>query len=555
MLFANHSKHLMMKKILFSITLLMSCSLLSNAQGRNAFPVQLTIANGIIEGNYDTHTGIQKYFGVPFAKPPVGNLRWKDPQPVDNWKGVKQTKQFGPRPVQADVFGDMDSRSDGVNEDCLYLNVWTPALRNTKGLPVLVYFYGGGYVAGDASEPRYDGEAMAKQGIVVVSCNYRLGIFGFLAHPELRAESPHKSSGNYGLLDQVAALQWVQKNIAAFGGDPKKVTIAGESAGSISVSYQMASPLAKNLIAGAIGESGAGINPTLSPVTLTEAEKTGAEFAAKAGYPTLAKLRALSTREVYEIYNESKRFGFPVVLDGYFLPKTIPQIFNAKQQAQVPLLLGWNSAEIPGAAFMYGQPFKEENYVARVKAEYPNDFNEVLKLYPHASDTEIEMSATQLASDRFIAYSTWKWFDLHRNNSEQPVYRYLYSKLRPPLADASLTAGLAGGTVQADPNAPKPPAALGAPHACEIEYCMGNLPLVKQYAWTADDFKVSETMFSYFANFIKTGNPNGNKLPEWPAAKKGDSTPPVMVIDTQSKATKAANDARYDFLDKAYKNK
>lgn len=544
-----------MKKILFSIALLMSCSLLSNAQGRNAFPVQLTIANGIIEGNYDTHTGIQKYFGIPFAKPPVGNLRWKDPQPVDNWKGVKQTKQFGLRPIQTMVFGDMDSRSDGVSEDCLYLNVWTPAQRNTKGLPVLVYFYGGGYVAGDASEPRYDGEAMAKQGIVVVSCNYRLGIFGFLAHPELSAESPHKSSGNYGLLDQVAALQWVQKNITAFGGDPKKVTIAGESAGSISVSYQMASPLAKNLIAGAIGESGAGINPTLSPVTLAEAEKQGTDFAVKAGYPTLARLRALSTREVYEIYNESKRFGFPVVLDGYFLPKTIPQIFNAKQQAQVPLLLGWNSAEIPGAAFMYGQPFKEENYVARVKAEYPNDFNEVLKLYPHGSDAEIEMSATQLASDRFIAYSTWKWFDLHRNNSEQPVYRYLYSKLRPPLADASLAAGLAGGTVQADPNAPKPPAALGAPHACEIEYCMGNLPLVKQYAWTADDFKVSETMFTYFANFIKTGNPNGDKLPEWPAAKKGDAAPPVMVIDTQSKAIKAANDARYDFLDKAYKNK
>lgn len=533
----------------------MSTYFLSIAQSRNAFPVQLTIANGIIEGNYDTHTGIQKYFGVPFAKPPVGSLRWKDPQPVDNWKGVNQTKVFGPRPMQTMVFGDMDSRSDGVSEDCLYLNVWTPAQRNTRGLPVLVYFYGGGYVAGDASEPRYDGEAMAKKGIVVVSCNYRLGVFGFLAHPELSAESPHKSSGNYGLLDQVAALQWVQKNIAAFGGDPKKVTIAGESAGSISVSYQMASPLAKNLIAGAIGESGAGINPTLAPVSLAEAEKTGADFATKAGYNSLAKLRALSTREVYEIYNESKRFGFPVVMDGYFLPKTITEIFNAKQQAQVPLLLGWNSAEIPGAAFMYGQPFKEENYVARVKAEYPKDFDEVLKLYPHGSEAEIEMSATQLASDRFIAYSTWKWFDLHRNNSEQPVYRYLYSKLRPPLADASLSAGLAGGTVQADPNAPKPPAALGAPHACEIEYCMGNLPLVKQYAWTADDFKTSETMFTYFANFIKTGNPNGDKLPEWPAAKKGDTEPPVMVIDTQSKAIKAANDARYDFLDKAYKNK
>ena len=525
------------------------------AQSNNAFAVQTTIANGAIEGNYDTQTGIQKYFGIPFAKPPVGNLRWKAPQPIENWKGVKETKKFGPRPMQTIVFGDMNSRSNGVSEDCLYLNVWTPALRITKGLPVLVYFYGGGNVAGDGSEPRYDGESMAKKGIVVITCNYRLNIFGFFSHPELSAESPYKASGNYGLLDQVAALQWVQKNIAAFGGDPKKVTIAGESAGSISVSYQMASPLAKKLIAGAIGESGAGINPTLAPVPLAEAEKTGADFVKNAGYTTLAKLRTLSTREVYEIYNESKRFGFPVVIDGYFLPKTLPQIFNAKEQAQVPLLVGWNSAEVPGQAFMYGQPYKEENYVARVKAEYPNDFEEVLKLYPHSSDQEIEVSATQLAADRFIAYSTWKWFDLHRNNSSQPVYRYLYSKLRPPLADNSLASGLAGGTVKAEANAPKPPAVLGAPHACEIEYCMGNLHLVKEYAWASDDFKVSETMLNYFANFIKTGNPNGTKLPEWTAAKPGETSPPVMILNTESKTMNAANDARYEFLDKAYKNK
>jgi para-nitrobenzyl esterase len=544
-----------MKKLLFLVLSVTALKFEAAAQSNNAFAVQTTITNGIVEGNYDTQTGIQKYFGVPFAKPPVGNLRWKAPQPIENWKGVKETKKFGPRPMQTIVFGDMNSRSNGVSEDCLYLNVWTPAKRNTKDLPVLVYFYGGGNVAGDASEPRYDGESMAKKGIVVITCNYRLNIFGFFAHPELSAESPYKASGNYGLLDQVAALQWVQKNIATFGGDPKKVTIAGESAGSISVSYQMASPLAKKLIAGAIGESGAGINPTLSPVPLAEAEKTGADFAKNAGYTTLAKLRALSTREVYEIYNESKRFGFPVVIDGYFLPKTLPQIFNAKEQAQVPLLVGWNSAEIPAGAFMYGQPFKEENFIARVKAEYPNDFEEVLKLYPHSSDQEIEISATQLSSDRFIAYSTWKWFDLHRNNSAQPVYRYLYSKLRPPLADNSLASGLAGGTVKADPNAPKPPAAVGAPHACEIEYCMGNLHLVKEYAWTPDDFKVSETMLSYFANFIKTGNPNGDKLPEWTVAKPGEASPPVMILNTESKTVNAANDARYEFLDKAYKNK
>lgn len=193
------------------------------AQGNNAFAVQTTIANGIIEGNYDIKSGIQTYFGVPFAKPPVGNLRWKAPQPPDNWKGVKETKKFGPRPMQTVVFGDMNSRSNGVSEDCLYLNVWTPANRNTKDLPVLVYFYGGGNVAGDASEPRYDGESMAKKGIVVITCNYRLNIFGFLAHPELSAESPYKASGNYGLLDQVATLQWVQKILLLLVATLKKL--------------------------------------------------------------------------------------------------------------------------------------------------------------------------------------------------------------------------------------------------------------------------------------------------------------------------------------------
>ena len=277
--------------------------------------------------------------------------------------------------------------------------------------------------------------------------------------------------------------------------------------------------------------------------------------AQKAGYSNLAKLRAASARDIYEIYDESKRFGFPVVIDNYFLPKTLPEIFNAKQQAQIPLLLGWNSAEIPGQAFMQGQPYKYENYIERVKKEYPSDFDEVLKLYPHGSEKEIELSATGLAADRFISYSTWKWFDLHRNNSSQPVYRYLYSKLRPPLADNTMAAGLAGGTLKKDANAPEPPKAVGAPHACEIEYCMGNLHLINEFAFTPDDYKVSETMFNYFANFVKTGNPNGAKLPDWTVAKAGDKTPPVMIIDVESKTEKAQNDGRYEFLDKAYKNK
>ena len=519
---------------------------------QNAFPVQAQTDKGIVEGNYDTHTGIQTYFGIPFAKPPVGELRWKAPQPMDPWEGVKETKKFGPRPMQTMVFGDMKSRSDGVSEDCLYLNVWTPAKRNTRGLPVLVYFYGGGNVAGDASEPRYDGESMAKKGMVVVTTNYRLNIFGYLAHPELSAEAPYKASGNYGSLDQQAALQWVRDNIEAFGGDPSRVTIAGESAGSIGTSTLMASPLSRELIAGAIGESGAAIHPTMAPVPLAEGEKQGAEFLKQAGVASIADLRKLPARDIYELYNESGRFGFPMTIDGYFLPASLPEIFESGRQAQVPLLLGWNSAEIPGMAFMQGMSYTPENFEQKVREVYPERHEEILAAYAHSTAREVEFSATALASDRFISYSTWKWFDLHRKHSDQPVYRYLYSKIRPPLRDANLRSGLAGGTVEADTEAPDMPEPIGAPHACEIEYCMGNLHLVDDYAWTADDYKVSETMQAFFANFIKKGNPNSLDLPNWPPAEANDPTPPVMIIDTKSRQEPAANDDRYRLHDEIY---
>src|SRR6185312_10412602 len=538
------------KSFLFLPVLFLAASLF--AQQNNFLAIRARTVNGVVEGNYDTKTGMQFYFGIPFAKPPVGDLRWRAPQQLDNWNGVKITKRFGPRPVQFDVFGDMKSRSDGLSEDCLYLNVWTPAKRNTKNLPVLVYFYGGGFVAGDASEPRYDGESMAKKGMVVVTANYRLNIFGFLALPELSKESPYKASGNYGMLDQVAALKWVQNNISAFGGDPKKVTIAGESAGSISVSLLMASPLSKDLIAGAIGESGAAIKPTLPPVPLAEAEKTGLDFAKKAGYPTLAQLRKLSTREVYEIYNESKRFGFPLVIDDYFLSAPLPEIFNTQKQAKIPLLVGWNSAEIPGVAFMQGKPFTEENFIEKVKNAYPEDYEKVLKLYPHSTAKEVEQSATDLASENFISYSTWKWFDLQRENSSQPVYRYLFSRIRPPLVDKNATPGLAGGTQKKNEQNKMPPL-IGAPHASEIEYCMGNLYLVDDYAWTEDDYKVSKTMQDFFANFIINGNPNGTGLPQWNAAKTNDPSPDVMDIDVESKDIQAPNDARFELLDEEFK--
>ncbi len=540
-----------MKKPLLLMAGLLLLRALLPAQ-HTAASIRTTVQNGTLEGTHDPATGLHLYLGIPYAQPPVGALRWQAPQAANDWAGVREAKQFAPSPVQANVFGDMRFRSVSQSEDCLYLNVWAPAQRSAQGLPVLVYFYGGGFVAGDGSEPRYDGASMAQKGIVVVTVNYRLNIFGFFAHPELSAEATYRASGNYGLLDQALSLQWVRDNIAAFGGDPQRVTIAGESAGSISVSSLMASPLSKGLIAGAIGESGAAIYPTLAPIPLAEAEQVGQAFAESIGHPTLAELRALSTDDIFAHYKASGRFGFPTVIDGYFYPNTLPAIFNARAQAQVPLLLGWNSAEIPGMAFMQGAPYSPEAYTAKVKKAYPDDHKKVLKLYPGTDAATVELSATALASDDFIAYSTWKWFDLHRKNSAQPVYRYLYSKLRPPLVDSSLATGLAGGTVKQADTTPPAPKAIGAPHACEIEYCMGNLYLVTEFAWTDEDHRVSATMQQYFANFIITGNPNCADLPAWPAAQPNDKKPPVMVIDVNSRTVSADDDARYRFLDGKY---
>ncbi|MFV5697131.1 carboxylesterase/lipase family protein [Flavobacterium sp. ZT3R17] len=525
-----------------------------HAENQNAFPVQITTANGIIEGEFDVKTNIQSFKGIPFAQPSVGNLRWKAPQALTNWTGVKQTKKFGPRAIQSNVFGDMGFRSDGTSEDCLYLNVWSPAKSANEKLPVLVYFYGGGFAAGDGSENRYDGENMAKKGIVTLTVNYRLGIWGFFSHPELTKESPNHASGNYGLLDQNAALKWVQANISKFGGDPKRVTIAGESAGSIAVSAQMASPLSKGLIAGAIGESGGSIFPTLSPVPLVEGEKIGLEFAKKIGASSLKDLRAMSTFELYQKSVGTSLGVFKTTIDGYFLPKSLPEIFEAKQQAMVPLLLGWNSEEMTYRALTMGKDLDNESYIQKVKELYGNKADEVLKLYPAGTPDVTEQSATDLAGDRFIAYSTWKWFDLHRKNSTQPVYRYYYTHPRPEMRDNELEAALAGGVIKKDKNTPKAPIPKGAVHSAEIEYAMGNLASNKNYAWTDDDYKVSDTMMNFFANFIKTGNPNGDKLPVWPMAKN-EQNPEIMVIDVNSKSKKAENEARYLFLEKEYSKK
>jgi para-nitrobenzyl esterase len=513
-------------------------------------------ADGTIEGVKERST-VRSFKGIPFAKPPVGELRWKEPQPADKWTDIKKATKFGANAMQKQPFGDMGFRSSGMSEDCLYLNVWAPANPLKKKLPVLVYFYGGGFVAGDGSERRYDGEKMAQQGIVTLTVNYRLGAFGFMAHPELTKESPNHASGNYGLLDQNAALRWVQLNIAAFGGDPTRVTIAGESAGSISVFAQMASPLSKSLIAGAIGESGAMINPTLAAIPMEQGEKNGVALAAKLNATSLSDLRALPASAILDEATKPGAFSTVATIDGYFLPKSPDAIFAAGEQAKVPLLAGWNSAEVPYQALLGGDAPTLENYKKKLEQLYGGQSEEVLKLYPAATDADVVKSATALASDRFIVYSTWKWLDLQVKTGGKPVYRYMFSKSKPPLspAFANTTSGFAGGVNKAKASDVAKAAAIpkpeGAPHAFEIEYAMGNLATNPMYAWTKEDYKVSEQMLMYFANFVKAGDPNGKGLPTWSKLSTSGSSK-FINLGVETKQQAATDAPRYLFHDLFY---
>jgi para-nitrobenzyl esterase len=508
-------------------------------------------ANGTVEGTGPQTSGVREFKGVPFAGSPVGDLRFAPPQPVKNWTGVKQTAGFGPRCMQLPLFGDMGFRSNGMSEDCLYLNIWTPAKSAAAKLPVMVYFFGGGFQAGDGSEPRYDGESLAAKGIVAITVNYRLGIFGFLAHPELTKESPHHASGNYALLDQSAAIHWVHQNIAAFGGDPAKITIAGESAGSIAVSAQMASPLSRDLIAGAIGESGS-IMGALPPVPLATGEEQGAKFAASIGAPSLSALRAMPADKLLEATGKPGAGRFSPTVDGYFFPESPVAIFAAGKQAHVPLLAGWNSEEQGARSVLNREEATPENLKKAIERLYQDHGAEVAKEYSASTNEEALQTATDLASDRFIAFSTWKWVDLAASTGGKPVYRYYYARPRPAMAASmgNVTAGLAGGIVRNDSSTPANarPTPKGAVHSSEIEYALGNLATNKVYSWTPDDFKVSTAMEQYFANFVKTGDPNGADLPAWPKAE-GSGVSQFLRIDVQTQAETERHRGRYVLLD------
>lgn len=493
--------------------------------------VQVHTANGVIEGVVSADGMVRTFKGIPYAAPPVGPLRWKPPQPAPPWAGVRQAVDFGPRPMQGRIFSDMIFHDNGPGEDCLYLNIWMPEHRSPGKLPVMVWIYGGGFAAGSTSEPRQDGGNLAKRGVMVVSFGYRLGVFGFLALPELTKESEHSASGNYGLLDQVAALQWVKANIATFGGDPDNVTIFGESAGSFSVSALMASPLAQGLFQRAIGESGAFFGDTLPARPRAEAEAVGVKFVTSAfGTTSLEALRAVPAEKLLAEALKLPWEQFKPDIDGYFLPTNCLSIYAAGRQSHVPLLAGWNRDEGSFKSYFTNDAPNVENYTVRARAHFGTNAETFLKLYPATTDAEVERAAQDFAGDQFIAYSTWKWLEMQLQTGKAPVYRYEFDQTLPLPADA------------------RPGTEPIAPHASEIEFIFQVLSS-KQLPWRPADRKVSELMAAYWTNFAKTGNPNGRHLPPWPEYNRREGYP-VMHFSANSSARPDGHRARYEFLDR-----
>ncbi len=501
-------------------------------------PLKVKTDKGRVQGSYTTDHAVRAFKGIPYAAPPVGNLRWQPPQPAARWFGTLDAKDFGHRCFQSGSYPDMIFHDPGPSEDCLTLNVWTPAHAHPGSLPVMVWIYGGGFVTGGTSEARQDGQFLAHRNVVIVSMNYRLGIFGFFAHPALTAESPHHASGNYGLLDQAAALAWVSRNIAAFGGDPNNITLFGESAGSFSVSSQMASPLSRNLIAKAIGESGAAFHSSgLGYPTLAKAEQDDAAFAQSAfNTSSLADLRKLSPEALVQAASAKKtppppRFGPDV--DGYFLPQSVPDIYAAGQQAHIPLLAGWNADEVRGMIVM--NPIKPtvSTFAAQATKDFGANAQQFLAVYPATTDAEATQSAGDFASDRFIVYSTWAWLEAQVKTGEAPVYRYRFDLGSP------------GDNFH--------PAATGAFHSDDIEYVFGTLDSRQGATWRPEDRALSDQIQQYWTNFARSsdGNPNAPSLPTWPTYTPATGWQ-VMHLNTHSEAQPDTQRTRYLFLDSVW---
>ncbi len=496
-------------------------------RGSTKNPIQTE--SGLVSGYYNEKTLVTVYKGIPFAAPPVGDLRWKAPQPVKPWKGVKECVAFGPSPMQPKpvsflmIGPEFVVPQEPLSEDCLYLNVWTGAKSANEKKPVMIWIYGGGFQTGGSAAPGYSGEALAQQGIIFVSFNYRLGIFGFLAHPGLTAESDHHSSGNYALMDMIAAISWVKKNISAFGGDPDRITIAGQSAGSASVNCLLTSPPARGLFQGAIGESGSFVleNPILHMNSLASAEKEGLRIAGKLNASDLKALRAIPADELQK---NAGGFFAPIV-DGYILPASVTETYKKNQQMHVPLLTGWNSDE----GFIFGLYSRED--FSKQAAMFGTDSNLFRKYFPSATDSQSVASQISLAVDKTIGLSQYQWALKQNEHSEYNTYLYVFTRKPPATGDKKK---------------------FGAYHTAEIGYALHTLDSIGR-AWEPVDRNLEQLMSAYWVQFVKTGHPNPSGPPVW--ASFSNDRPFSMIFGDTSAARLLPDKEALDFLYQSYPGK
>ena len=483
----------------------------------------MQVEGGSLSGVSSPDGVVRAFKGIPYARAPVGDLRWRAPQRVEPWHCIRPADEFSPRCIQPSraensigFFGTEPER-----EDCLYLNVWTAAVSNDEKRPVMVWFHGGAYYLGSGALSIFNGENLARNGVVLVTVNFRLGRLGFLAHPELSGESPHRSSGNYGLLDQLAALRWVQENIAAFGGDPERVTPFGQSVGSFSVSCFMISPLAKGLFQRAIGQSGAAFGPVTDSSgtgdctqSLAHAEQSGLALARALGAGTIADLRARPARELQLAFrgegpNPGAVFDPSLatpgawdtsyaITDGYVLPESGYKIFAEGRQNDVPLLTGTTANE--GATMPATKTLQA--YVARARAEFGDMADSFLRLYPAATDGEAgDASKTAIGDRNFIAQN-WIWVRMQAQTGKSKAWYYRFNRVPPIPASANYLENPADG--------------FGAFHGAEIPYVYRNFA-ARNWPWLPADRNLSDSMSSYWVNFAANGDPNGAGLPAWPA--------------------------------------
>ncbi len=510
------------------------------AQGSGLDVVQTDA--GLVAATRDSTPTVHAYKMIPFASPPVGDLRWKLPQPVAPWQGVRRAEWFSPmcmQPKQSSL-ALLYSVEQAVSEDCLYLNVWTPAKAGSDKLPVMVWVYGGSNITGSGSDVRFEGADLTKKGVVVVTFNYRGGIFGWLAHPDLTKESGNlKFSGNYGLLDQIAALKWVQKNIAAFGGEPNNVTLFGQSAGSRNISLLTVSPLAKGLfhraiaestsaMAGGFGLSGTGTNLLMR---LPEAEKAFDSWVKKNySASSIAEMRAKSAWDLMKVAPSSA--PQTTIVDGYVIPDYFDTLYAQGKQNDVPLLTGWNKDE--GTMFA-PMATKVVSYTAAAQTRYGKFADQFLKTYPATTDAEA-LAQSYAASREIYGRGLWAWARARAATGKTSTFMYYWTYAPPWLPGVKFE--------QQDP-ATK----LGAYHGSEIPYVFFNLEAyADQRKYTDGDAKLADTLSSYWTNFAKTGNPNGPGLPTWPEFDDKAANP-IMYLGTEIKPGPLPNRPGLDFFD------